>query len=163
MEGTTYKGNHLLYYTFTNWVLQRYNFAQNPPVRQRLHSASDELFHQIMATAQTGCVVKGLLVLIPFHHLKLWKRHITMRAQDSRGEIRQPFDVARRHIKPKLPPVTPFILRTRNNLDHFSQSLSSPRCEGAGPELSNQATYLPFLPVQTTIFCEDLNRRFSTI
>ena len=77
-----------------------------------------------------------------------------MRAQDNMGQIRQPFDVARRHIKPELPPVTPFILHTQNNLDHFSQSLSRPRHEGAGPKLINQATYLPFLPVQTTFFAK---------
>jgi hypothetical protein len=86
-----------------------------------------------------------------------------MRAQDSRGQTGQPFDVAWRHIKPELPLVTPLIFCTWNNLDNFSRGLSSPRRKGAGPKLSNHSTYLPFLTVQTVIIREYFNRWFPTI
>jgi hypothetical protein len=132
-------------------------------VRQRPHSASNKFFHQITTTTHTSCVAKGLLVLIPLHHLVLWKYVITMGAQNNRGQARQPFDVARHLIKPEIPPVTPLILRTWYNLNHFSQSILGPRREGARTKLSNQATYLPLLLVHTIFFCKDLNRWLSTV
>jgi hypothetical protein len=44
-----------------------------------------------------------------------------MRAQNGREHGRQPFDIPGHHIKPKVPPVTSFILGTRNNLNNFAK------------------------------------------
>jgi hypothetical protein len=74
-----------------------------------------------------------------------------MRAQNGRGQTRQPFDIPPRHIKPKIPPVAPLILSTRNNRNHFGRSIPSSRCECAGPKLRNQPTYLFLLPMQAII------------
>jgi hypothetical protein len=63
-------------------------------------------------------------------------------------------------IKPEIPPVTPLVLGTWNNFNCFGRCLPNPRRERARPKLGNQFTNLLFLPIQTIILGEDLNRRF---
>jgi hypothetical protein len=68
------------------------------------------------------------------------------------------FDCALRNVEPKLIPVAPFIAGARNQLNDLQRSLAGLRCKCTGPKLSNLISDHPFLPVQTIILCEDLDR-----
>jgi hypothetical protein len=97
------------------------NLAQCPTMRQWPHPRGDKLVDQITSTTQAGCISKGPLVFVFFCHLKTWKCHITMRAQDDRGQTWQPFDFPGSHIKPKFPPTAPLIYGTWDNLDNSAE------------------------------------------
>jgi hypothetical protein len=68
------------------------------------------------------------------------------------------FDSALRNVEPKLPPVAPFVAGARNQLNDFHQSLAGLRRKCTGPKLGNLISDHPFLPMQTIILREDLDR-----
>jgi hypothetical protein len=139
------------------------DFAQIPVVSQRPHTTCNEFLHQITTAAHPSCAPKGLFTFISLLQLKLWKRHIAVRAQNRWGQPRHPLDVLWYHIEPEVPPIAPLIFCTRHDFNHFTRSFSGPRSEGARSKLRNQPTNHLFLPGQTVVLDEDFDRRLCAV
>jgi hypothetical protein len=73
------------------------------------------------------------------------------------------FECALGTIKPKFPPVAPFIAGTRDQLNDLHRSLARLRRKHARSKLSNLISNFPFLPVQTIILCEHFDRGLPAV
>jgi hypothetical protein len=73
------------------------------------------------------------------------------------------FDCAFGNVEPKFPPVAPFIAGTGNQLNDFHRSLARLWRKRARSKLSNLISDFPFLPVQTIMLREDLDRGLPVV
>jgi hypothetical protein len=68
------------------------------------------------------------------------------------------FDCAFGNVKPKFPPVAPFIAGVGNQFHDFHRSLAGLRRKCARSKLCNLMSNFPFLPMQTIMLREDFDR-----
>jgi hypothetical protein len=73
------------------------------------------------------------------------------------------FDCAFENVKPKFPPVAPFIASAGHQLHDFHRSLAGLRCKCARPKLCNLMSNFHFLPIQTIMLREDFYRGLPTV
>jgi hypothetical protein len=73
------------------------------------------------------------------------------------------FDCAFEDVKPKFPPVAPFIAGAGNQLHDFHQSLAGLRRKCARSKLCNLMSNFPFLPMQTIMLREDFDRGLPAV
>jgi hypothetical protein len=73
------------------------------------------------------------------------------------------FDCAFGNVKPKFPPVAPFIAGAGHQLHDFHRSLTGLRRKCARPKLCNLMSNFPFLPMQTIMLREDFHRGLPAI
>jgi hypothetical protein len=73
------------------------------------------------------------------------------------------FDCAFGNVKPKFPPVAPFIAGAGNQLNDFHRSLAGLRRKCARSKLSNLISDFPFLPMQTIMLREDFDQGLPAV
>jgi hypothetical protein len=73
------------------------------------------------------------------------------------------FDCAFGNVKPKFPPVAPFIAGAGHQLHDFHRSLAGLRRKRARSKLCNLMSNFPFLPMQTIMLREDFHRGLPAV
>jgi hypothetical protein len=73
------------------------------------------------------------------------------------------FDCAFGNVKPKFPPVAPFIAGAGNQLHDFHRSLAGLRRKCARSKLCNLMSNFHFLPMQTIMLREDFDRGLPVV
>jgi hypothetical protein len=73
------------------------------------------------------------------------------------------FDCAFGNVKPKFPPVAPFIAGEEHQLHDFHRSLAGLRRKCARSKLCNLMSNFPFLPMQTIMLREDIHKGLPAV